>query len=67
MAHSSEQRTNKKQTKQQPLEKFPYTQYGEARLGMIEVVGRPEGANYVGKALEKKKEKVQYHPPRGKP
>ena len=34
---------------------------------MIEVLGRPEGANCVGKTLEKRKEIVQYHPSRGKP
>ena len=34
---------------------------------MRDVLGRPEGANGVGKTLEKKKERVQYHPPRGKP
>jgi len=40
---------------------------GGARLGIIEVLGRPEGANCVGKAHKKKKEIVRYHPPRGKP
>jgi len=34
---------------------------------MIKVLGRQEGANCVGKILEKKKEIVQYDPPRGKP
>ena len=67
MARSSEQRKNKKQTTQQPLERLPYNHCWGGQARQNENPGRAQHAYYVGKALEKKKDIVQYHPPRGKP
>jgi len=54
-------------TKQQPFEKFPYNQHGDGQARHEQSPGGAERAHCVDKALEKKKEIVQYHPPRGKP
>jgi len=57
---------NEKANKAETTLNFHTLSTGGARLGMIEVLGRPEGASCVSKIL-KKKEIVQYHPSRGKP
>jgi len=38
-----------------------------ARLGIIEVWGRPNGPSILAADSKKRKEIVQYHPPRGRP
>jgi len=38
-----------------------------ARLGIIEVVGRPNGPSILAAHLKKRKEIVKYHPARGRP
>jgi len=38
-----------------------------ARLGIIEVLGRPNGPYILAAHSKERKEIVQYHPPRGRP
>ena len=68
MAHSSGQkeRTKIKQSSNH-LKDFPHSQRegGQARLKRD--LGVPQWPAVFGKTLEKRKEIVQYHPPRGKP
>jgi len=66
MTQSSEQRKNKKQARRRPLERFRTLSAGGARLGMIEVRGRLKMPSILA-VHSKKKEIVQYHPPRGRP
>jgi len=67
MARSSEQKKHKKETKRRPLEKICTLSAGGARLGMIEVLGRLKMPSILAAHSKKRKEIVQYHPPRGTP
>jgi len=40
---------------------------GGARLGMIEVLGRLKMLSILAAQAKKRKEILQYHPPRGRP
>jgi len=58
MARSSEQRKNKKQTKERPLETFRILSTAGARLGMIEVMGSLKMPSILAAHSKKKKEIV---------
>jgi len=57
----------KNQTKTQLLESSLANSTVVARLGIIEVLGRPNGPSILAAHSKKRKEIVQYHPPRGRP
>jgi len=57
----------KNQTKTQPLESSHANSMVVARHGIIEVLGRPNGPSILAAHSKKRKEIVQYHPPRGRP
>jgi len=54
-------------TKYQPLERFHANGMVVARLGIIKVLGRPDGPSILAAHSKKRKEIVQYYPPRGRP
>jgi len=67
MARLSEQRKNKKQTQSNHIKKSRIFNAGVARLGIIEVLGRPNGPSILAVHSKERKEIVQYHPSRGRP
>ena len=67
MARSSEQRKNKKQTQINHFKKSRIFNAGVARLGIIEVTGRPNWPSILAAHSKERKEIVQYHLPRGRP
>jgi len=64
---SGQKEKSKNQTKQQPLEKIPHNQHECGQAPLKTDLGGPAWPAVFGKTLEKRKEIVQYHPPRGKP
>jgi len=66
MARSSEQRKNKKQTQSNHFKISRIFKAGVTRLGMIEVLGRPNRPSILAADSKDRKEIVQYHSPRGR-
>jgi len=56
-------RKKKNQTKTQPLESFHANSTVVGRLGIIEVLGSPNGPTILATHSKKRKEIVQYYPP----
>ena len=67
MTRSSEARKKQKANVMETTGKFRTLSVGGARLGMIEILGRLKMPSILAAHSKKRKEIVQYHPPRGRP
>jgi len=67
MAHLSGQKEKSKiKQSSNHLKRSQANSMKVARLGIIEVLGRPNGPSLLAAHSTKRKEIVQYHPPRGR-